>query len=309
MADAPFPIHPTYTGISVAFKNAELIADQVFPYATPVGTKTFNYNVYPVDEATRVPDLTMGRRSEANVIEFTATETQSKVVDYGLSDIVPNDDITNAPVGYDPLAHATETVTDLMLLAREVRVANLTFDTNQYPAGAKQTLAGAAQWSDPASDPFQDMWDALEIPLMRPNTIIFGQPVWNKVATNPKLITKLYGVGSQRGKVRLQDLADELEISKILIGRARVNTAAKGQAANLQRAWGKSAALHYINPLANNERGMTFGMTVPKGARATRVIPKPEVGINGSQKVQVEEQLKELIVASSCGYLFDAAVA
>lgn len=308
MADL-FPIHPTYTGISIAFKNAELIADQVLPLATPVGTKEFRYNVFPIDEATRVPETRMGRRSEANVIELTATETPAKVEDYALSDIVPNDDITNAPAGYDPMAHATETVTDLLSLGREVRVANLVFAPATYPVGNKVTLAGVTQWSDPASDPFQDMWDALELPVMRPNTIVFGQPVWNKVATHPKLITKLYGVGSQRGKARLADLAEELEIGKIIVGRARVNTAAKGQLAALQRAWGKAAAMLYINPLANNERGMTFGMTVPKGARATRVIPQPLMGIGGSQKVQVEEQLKEVIAASSCGYLFDAAVA
>lgn len=309
MADAPFPIHPTYTGIAIAYRNAELIADQALPRATPVATREFRYNQFPVEEVLTVPDTRMNRRSEANTIELTATEVAGKVSDYALSDLVPNQDITDAPAGYDPMAHATEYVADIMSLDREVRVANLLFGAGTYPAGYKTQLAGTSQWSHADADPFQAQWDALDIPLIRPNTIIYGQATWNKIATHPKLISKLYGSASTRGKARLQDLAEELEVERILVGKARVNTARKGQAANLQRTWGKHAAMLYINPLANNERGMTFGMTVPKGARATRIIPEPKIGIGGSQRVQVEEQLSEHIVAANCGYFFQDAVA
>ncbi|WP_374569681.1 hypothetical protein [Phenylobacterium sp.] len=311
MADAPFPIHPTYTGIALAYKNEEMIADQVLPLATPVAKKEFTYYEYPVEEALTVPDTAIGRRSEANTIEVTATEETAKTAPYALSDLVPNDDVTNAPEGYDPLAHATETVTDLMVLAREVRVSNLVFAAGTYAAGNKVQLAGTDQWSDfDNSDPFQDLWDALDVPLMRPNMAVFGQPVWNKLATHPKIISALYGSASTIGKARKEDLADRLEINRVIVGKARVNTAKKGQAAVLSRTWGKHASLLYINPLANNERGLTFGMTVPKGQRrATRVIPEPKIGIGGSQRVQVEEELKELIVATSCGYFFQDAVA
>lgn len=310
MADAPFPVHPTYTGISLAYKNEQMIADQVLPLATPVNSTKFNWNYFPPEEALTVPDVSMGRRSTANTIELTATEQTSSTLDNALSDLVPNKDIDNAPPGYDPLAHATETVTELMTLAREVRVATLVQDPNSYIAGQKVQLAGASQFSDAGADPFQVIWEALDIPLMRPNLAVLGRPVWNKIATHPKVISKLYGAGSTRGKARLEDLASELEIGKILVGSARVNTAKRGQAATLVRAWGKHISLLYINPLANNERGMTFGMTVPCGERfRTRVIPEPKIGLGGSQRPQVEEQIKELIVAPSCGYFIQDAVA
>ena len=310
MSDTPFPIDPVRTGISIAYKNEEMVADQVLPVATPVAKKEFTYLEYPIEEALTVPDTAMTRRSEANTIEVTATEETSKTIDYALSDLVPNDDISNAPEGYDPLNHATETVTDLMMLAREVRVAGLVFAAGTYGASNKVQLSGAGQWSHVDSDPFQVLWDACEVPIMRPNTLVLGQPTWTKLATNAKLITKLYGSASQRGKARLADLAEELEIERIIVGKARVNTAKKGQAAALSRAWGKHAALLYINPLANNERGMTFGMTVPKGKRrAVRIIPEPKIGVGGSQRVQVEDQIKELITAADCGYFFQDAVA
>ena len=310
MARTPFPIDPVRTGISLAYKNEEMVADRVLPVVSPVAKAEFTYNEWPVEQALSVPDTAMGRRSEANTIEVTATEASGRTSDFALSDLIPNDDVDNAPEGYDPLNHATEVVTDLMMLDREIRVAGKVFNPATYGAGNKVQLAGATQWSHADADPFQAIWDALDIPLMRPNFGILGQPTWNKIATHPKLITKLYGSASTRGKARLQDLAEELEIETLIVGKARLNTAKKGQAANLQRCWGTHAAFLHVNALANNQRGMTFGMTVPKGARrAVRIIDEPKIGIGGSQRVQVEDQVAELITAANLGYFFQDAVA
>jgi hypothetical protein len=311
MAATPFPIDETRTGIALAYKNEEMIADQVLPVVTPVPKKEFTYLNYPIAEGLTVPDTKMGRRSEANTISLSATETPSATDDYALSDLVPNDDVDNAPEGYDPLNHATETVTDLMILDREIRVAGLVFNAATYGAGNKAQLSGTSQWSDFAnSDPFRAMWDALDIPTVRPNLGTFGQATWNKLAIHPKVIAGVYGSASTRGKVLLADLAEALEIPKLIVGKARVNTAKRGQAAVLNRAWGKHAAFLHVNPLANNQRGMTFGMTVPKGRlRQVRIIDEPKIGVGGSQRVQVESQVKELIAAADCGYFFQDAVA
>lgn len=307
---APFPIHPTYTGIAIAYRNAAMIADEVMPFATPVGSERFTYFSYPIEEALTLPDTAMGRRSTANTIEVTATEVEAKVIDHALSDLIPQSDIDNAPAGYDPRAHASETVTDLMVLRREVDVAGIVFNAANYPAANKVQLAGATQMSHADCDPFQLLWDALDVPLMRPNIATMGQSVWTKIATHPKLIAKLYGAASTIGKASRQHLAEALEIEKILVGAARVNTAKKGQAAVLDRAWGKHLSLNYVNPLANNERGMTWGMTVPMGERsAVRVIPEPKIGIGGSERIQVEQRRKEVVVASNCGYFFQDAIA
>lgn len=58
----PFPVNPTLTGIALAYTNAEMIADRVLPYATPVATEVFNYLRYGEGEAMTVPDTAIGRR-------------------------------------------------------------------------------------------------------------------------------------------------------------------------------------------------------------------------------------------------------
>ncbi len=315
----PYPIHPAYTGITAAYVNEAMIADRVLPYSTPVGNETFNYFTYPIGQGLTVRDTRIGRRSEANTIDVRADEVQSKTIPHALGDLVPQSDIDNAPEGYDPQAHAAETVTDIMVLRRELDVSGVVFNPATYAAANKVDLTGGDQWDEPLTDVFDMLWEACGVTLMRPNMLVLGETSWRKMATNPKLIAKLYGEASTRGKARREDLATELEINEVIVGSARVNAAEVGQAVNLSRAWANHAALLHINPLANNERGLTFGMTVPRGVagdgrsaagarRRVRVIDEPKVGIGGSQRVQVEEERKELIVSADCGYFFQAAV-
>jgi hypothetical protein len=311
MVARPFPVDEERTGIALAYKNEEMIADRVLPVTTPVSRAEFSYNEFPIEEALTVPNTDMGRRSEANTIELTAKKTPSSTEDKGLSDLVPNDDISNATEGYDPLNHATETTTDLMILDREVRVANLVFNPVIYPAANKVQLAGASQWNaEGTANPFLAIWRALAIPLVRPNLGILGEDVWTELAIHPKMIAGVYGSASTAGVVLIEDLARRLKLKEILVGGARVNSARKGQAVQVNRAWGRHAAFIHSNPLANNERGMTFGMTVPKGRlRQVSIIDEPKIGVGGSQRVQVESQIKELITAPGLGCFFQDAVA
>lgn len=315
----PFPIHPTYTGITAAYQNEEMIADTVLPFATPVGTELFQWFEYPIGQALTVRDTRIGRRSEANTIDVQAVEREAKTIPHALSDLVPQSDIDNAPEGYDPRGHAAETVADLMTLRRELDVAGTAFNAATYAAANKVNLAGGDQFDEDTTDVFDMLWEACGKTLVRPNLGVLGETTWRKMATNPKLIAKLYGAASTRGKARLEDLAAELEVKRFIVGRARINSAELGQPVNLSRAWGPHAALLHVNPLANNQRGLTFGMTVPRavtgdakaangGRWRAREIPEPKIGINGSSRIQVESERKELIVSADCGYFFENAV-
>lgn len=315
----PYPIHPTYTGITAAYQNADMIADVVLPFASPVGTELFQWFEYPIGQSLTVRDTRIGRRSEANTIEVEATEREAKTTPHALSDLVPQSDVDNAPEGYDPRGHAAETVTDLMILRRELDAAGRVFNAATYGAANKVNLAGGDQWDEDTTDMFDQLWEARSKTLVKPNLLVMGEDTWSKSATNPKLIAKIYGAASTRGVARLEDLAATLGVKRAIVGEARVNSAALGQPAALSRAWGPHAALLHVNPLANNQRGLTFGMTVPRavtgdarsangGRWRTREISEPKIGIGGSVRIQVEQERKELIVSPDCGYFFQNAV-
>jgi hypothetical protein len=309
MSQTIFPVDPVGTAVSIAYRNRRMIADEVLPIA-PVGRSTFKYRKFNLPDGFTLPDSKVGRLSQVNQVEFGFTEVPGVVVDHALEDPIPNSDVIDAPEGYDPHGAAAEFLTDLILLNREVRTANLVFGASSYATANKTTLTGTAQWSDYAnSNPVDAILTALDGVVMRPNIGVFGQAVWTKLRQHPKVVNAYYGAGADAGAVATRVLADLLELDEIYVGRAFVNTAKKGQTAALAGAWGKSAAFLYRADNVGTATGATFGFTAKLGERSAFRIADPDLGAEGSIKVRVVERTAEVVSAPDLGYLFQAAVA
>lgn len=305
---APFPIDPFLTGIAIAYRNNTLIADSVLP-RTPVGKQTFKWWEYEKAEGFTVPETLVGRKGVPNEVEFGATEKESSVKDYGLDDVVPNDDIENAPPGYNPLARATERTMDLVLLGREKRVSDLVFNLNTYDSTLRETLAGTSQWSHASSDPKGQILDALDKTIMRPNVLVLGQTVYTALRQNPSLVSAALGNSGTQGLLNRQQIAELLEVEEVIVGQGFINIASPGQPPNMVRVWGKHAALIHRNRLADTQGGATFGFTAQWGGRVAGPIPEPKIGLRGAVRVRAGESVKELVVAKDLGYFFQNAVA
>lgn len=304
----PFPLDPVLIAIAIGYRNPAYIADLVLP-RVPVGKQEFKYWLYPIDEAFNAPDSKVGRRSAPNEVDLTATEETSSTEDFALDDPIPQADIDNAPANYSPVDRATRQLTDYILLGREKRVADLVFDAAQYPATNKITLAGADQFSDANSDPIEIISEGLDVPLIRPNTITMGQSVWSQLSRHPKIVKAVNANSGDSGIARRQAVADLFEVQNVYVGQHRLNTARKGQAANLTRVWGKHISLSYIDPNADTNGGVTFGFTAQWGSRIAGQETDSRIGMRGGQRVRVGESVKELISAADAGYLIEDAVA
>lgn len=313
MPTAPFPVNAQYTAVALRFRNPgySLIADMVLP-RTKVLTKEFKYRKRSTGEAYTIPDTAVGRRGRPSEVEFTDAETPAMAKDYGLDDSVPQDDIDQAAAAGapDPVARAVEGVTDLIMLDRERRVANLVFANATYPAGNKATLSGTSQWSDfTNSNPISAILAAMDAMIVRPTVGVFGRATFTQLQQHPKVVAAVLGSANSVGLVTRERLAAALELREVIVGESWVNTAKKGQTVALGRCWGKHAALLHINPIADANNGLTFGFTGEFGSRIAGAMPDPHIGIRGGQRVRVAESVGEVISASELGYFFENAVA
>lgn len=309
MATHPFPLDARLTAIALAYRNPDMayIADDVLP-RTPVDFR-FKWLSYNRDQMYGTPDTKVGRKSVPNEVEFNATEVEDRVEDYGLDDLVPNEDVDADNQGVDPLGMATTGIMQLVKIGREIRVANKVFAAATYPVGNKVVLAGATQWSDATSDPVAAIGDALDVPIMRPNIGVFGQATWTKLRRNPKIVQAIKGTDQGAGMVSREEFAEFFELQGLYIGQGFANTAKKGQPAAISRIWGKHAAFIYRDRTAGPQAGMTFGFTGEFGSTIAGVIPEPKVGLTGSQRVRAGERLKEIVSAADVAYFFENAVA
>ncbi len=316
---SPFQIDPALTAIAVNYRNssAMLIADEVLP-RVPVMSEEFKWTWYPPEESFTVPDTLVGRKGRVTEVEFTGEERVGSVKDYGLEDVIPMKDIDRARdmraqrrSTFSPVDRATEALTDLLLLDREVRVAAKVFDPAVYDADKKVALSGTSRFSDFAgSDPIGVIGDALDATfIMRPNVAVMGRSVWSKLSTHPDVVKAAHGNSGDKGRATRQQVAELFELDEILVGESFVNTARKGQAATMSRVWGKHISLIHRNRQADSGRGVTFGYTAEYGGRMAGQWFDRNRGLKGAQVIRVGEQVDEIIAAPAVGYLIENAVA
>ena len=305
---ANFPVDAVLTSIAVAYRNENFIADDVLPIV-PTGNQNFKYRKYDAAESFTIPKTTVGRTSAPNQVQFGFTEEDSSTVDYGLDEPVPNSDIENAPAEYNPLAAATKRVTDLILLDREKRTAELVFNKNSYADNKRVTLAGTEQYSHANSDPLKSILSYLDACVMRPNIMVVGQPAWTGLRTHPKIVKATNRNSGDSGVAAREAVAELLEIDKIIVGSGWYNSSKKGQDASLVRLWGKHIALIFQDTLADINGRATFGFTAQWGGRQVKQIPDEDIGLNGGIRVRAGECVRELVIAPDFGYFIENAVA
>ena len=316
MATTAFPVNPELAAIAIGYRNRDidLIADRVLPRIPTA--KRFNYRTYPIGEAFTLQTTLVGRKGEPTMVDFGGSDVVAECLDFALDDLVPNDeqqafnDMPKAPGAVSPMAKSTSMLTGLLMLDREVRVANRVFAAATYPAANRVTLSGTSQWSDfTNSNPLDAMLVALDLPVMRPNVAVLGQTTWTKVRQHPRVVQAVYGTAQTGGAVTREQMAALLEVREVVVGAGFVNTARRGQAPNIQRVWGRHAAFLYVSEDAAAADQPTFGFTAQWGSRIAGNIPAPRNGLRGGEIVRVGESVLEVISAASSGYYFENAVA
>lgn len=307
MGNANFVTDPMRTGISLAYKNEQYIADMALP-RKPVTSLQYKYTLYNKADSFNVSDATIGRTGKVNEIEFGATETTSAIKDYALAENVPQQDIDHAKgTDIDPMSDATEYVTDQIMLAREVRVASLVHTKANYTSS--ETISGTDKWTDPESNPITQILDGMNTSFVVPNYAVTNRSAALELRRNPAVVKAYNGTLGDTGLVPLSFLEQLLGI-KIIIGTARKNTANKGQTLSLSEIWQPDFAMYYLNPVARVNKGLTFGWSAEyKNRRAsTKVLSPGDFGLDGGTRVMVGEQLDEKIVAADVGYYLEAVI-
>lgn len=322
--DRPFTQDAALTAIAVNFTNPDmaLIADKVLP-RQDVGDEKYKYDYFPPEEIFTVPDTTVGRRGAVPQVEFTAEQRSDNVVDQGLETPIPISDLraaerqrANGNSTYDPEARAVEGLTHLIHLGREIRVAGIVGNANNYDADKKVTLAAGEKWTQADSDPIGDIQTGMSGTFIaRPNVGIASRAVFDVLSMHPKILKAINRNDGDSGIATAQAIASIFGLSEILIGDAFANTARKGQAANWQRMWGNHFSLIHRSSVASNQNGLpTFGFTAEwhqfggSSAMFSGRIPSAHGGLAGSTIVRVGESVKEHLVAPSTGYLIDAPI-
>lgn len=302
-------VDPVLTQLSIGYQNSAYIAEMLFP-SIRVAKQSGKHFIYDKGRF-RVNDNKRGAGAPSKETTLSLTTGLPYFCeDHALKQFVTDEDVDNAVPPVDPFQDATENVTEMHMVAREVELAGSLTDTGTLTQNT--TLSGTSQWSDYSnSDPFtvietgkQTVHAAIHVD---PNTLILGKQVWDKLKHHPAFLERVKY--SQKGVISEDLLASLVGVDRVIIAAAGKNTAVEGQTDSMSYIWGKDAVLGYINPRVA-QKMITLGLTYQwKERQVERLRGTDQEDRKGTFVRVGNHYYDQQLVSASAGYLIKSAVA
>lgn len=248
------------TALMFGYTNSEAIANKIFPVVTSrkesglirqFGKEAFRY--YAAKRAIGA-DSNLIRTNRLPPIRWDLDE-------YDLAESI---DYREQSESEDDLeAMAAQRLMDLMILAREKRVADLVQNTALYVDD--NTSTPGVKWDDPDSTPIEDIAAANEGVRenigQNANSIVIGAPAWFALKQHPDFLGR---TSNNQTRIVTPSLISEiLEIPNVYIGKMVMIDDDDTQS----DIWGDTATLFYQpggNLGARSYKSPGFGYTIQK---------------------------------------------
>ena len=293
-------VDPVLTNLAAGYINDEFIADLVLP---PVTVAKEGGKVPLFGKAQFVVHRTeRAIRADSNVRDPDGVKSIDFVLDE--HDIATRLDYREKQeADYQIDAVETANTMEILRLGHELRVATLVQNPATYAAGNTLTLAGADQFTGPASDPLGVVMDAkaaVRSKIVRePNTMTMGYETYRALRRHPQLVGLL---STNKDRVlTLEDLKKFFEVETINVGKA-VSADDDGDAT--QDIWGDFMALTYTARAVDGQRSFrvpSFGYNlVKKGWPQVDRYPAPGGKV---EYIRATEINKPFVLASGAGFL------
>jgi hypothetical protein len=292
------------TNIAVQYRNASFIADEVLPVLL-VNKKSDKFYIYNKPDRFNIHPTVLAPKAEANEVDWGLTEGTYSCTNHALRDLVTREEEDNADSPITPRIDTVEFLTDIILLAREKRVADLLMGDNT-PLGMDSV---DTPW-DSTGDPVADIEAAKKNMFLDPNTIVIPRSVFSALKGNKAIIDRIkYSVN----KVVTPELLAELfEVERVLVATSRYNSAKPGQAPVYQSVWPDRVLLAYITApgVKKITLGQTFRWNLPGSNQgwSVRAWDEPKRGIRGGTMIQVEHSDDEKVICADAGYVLSGVL-
>lgn len=297
-------VNAPLSALSIAFTIDGFIADRMSP-RFGVNKESDLYYTFDASNIT-VPDTTRARNAESRGIEWGTTTSTFITKPYALHDVVSQRDIDNADDPISPMLDSMETVTTLMNLDREKRVATVTLTAASYGSDNKITLTSTEIWDEATlAAKIRNQVRIAKQAIMDASLTIANtwEMSWDSALvldTVDEVVASKLQINDRMEALR-SGLPPQLFGLDLVVGAAAENTAAKDQTVVLARVWTDTSVVAFIDP-APRRKTRTLGLSFDYRGRVVREIPEPLKG--DATRVEVEDSgLAEVLIDAGCGYL------
>ena len=221
------------------------IAEEILP-ARPVAKKAGNLSVLTRENLKR-NDTKHANGGAFNRIGIVAEDLSYACVDHGLEIPVTAEDRATYADDFDCDAESVEVLKQRMLIEREVRVANIVFDTGTWTGAALYTNVSSAPWATSTSDVIAHVAAAKEKVRngtgVMPNALIIGAAALSQLLVNSKITGRFPGAALITEDMLRQQMAAIFGLEKLIVGSVVYDGAKEGAAFSGTDIWGSTYAM------------------------------------------------------------------
>lgn len=301
----------TLSSLSVQYKNEEYIGLELMPVA-PVAKLSDYFYKYDKRSRLAAPNDAIGARGEANEIEDKRTDDTYSCKPYALKNYIDAQTLQNQDAPLNEMIDLVEAINELIDFREEMRIAAILTDTGSFGSGQYTSLSGSDRWdSNDGGNPIKDLQNAIKTVWMgRGATQLVGYcsiDVWNVLSRHPAVLDLFKYNGSSPGLATPDMLARFVGLDRILVGKARKDTANEGQTASYDRIWGKVFGVVRV-ATRPSIRTAAFGYTMRFGAKKTDQWFDVSKGAEGGYYARVSLTEDHKVIASDTGFLINTPI-
>lgn len=304
-------IDAALTGISVAYRNNDYIADLVAP-TVPVRKQSDRYFVYDLArESLMAKDDFRTPGTPADEVNFSLSSDSYFCEDHALASAIPDEERENADPAIQPEIDRTEFLTDRILLNREVALENLLRTNGSIPG---MSPSPGDEWDQTGSDPIAAI-NAARVNVFaavqrRANTVIMPFEVYECFRNHEAVIDRVKY--SMPGVLTEQIIANLLDVDRVLVARSYKNVATAGNPPSIQPVWGDSVyVLHVPNRPGLKQVGLayTFLWNGMPGSNGGVIVEKWREARRKADMVRVQKYYDHKIIAPGACYRINGVLA
>lgn len=302
------------TQMSVGYVQADtnFVADRVFP-RMGVAKRSDLFATYDRGDFFRDDFQRRGVASASAGIGYSVSNDRYDCEDWALHIDVDDRLVANADDPFRPMEDAARVLTQKELIKREIEWASAFFATGVWGTDVTGGTNFTA-WDDAASDPIGDVMTGQETIQgntgIIPRTLVMNLLGWNALRQHPDIIARISGGATPGGPAVAMEsqVAAVLGVDRILMSSAVRNTAQEGLTDSFSRIAGNHALLcHVAQPsVLTPTAGITFVWSGYIGSAEGRRVKRWRIEEIESERVEIQANWDQKVVASELGYFFSS---
>ncbi len=261
----------------------------------------------------RIENAVKGGRGKYRRVETRSTSTTQFLIEgHGLEGFVSKEDYANVEQPFDAERDESIGLSTVLWLEKEKLLADTLTSTAIMTQNT--TLSGSSQFSDyNNSDPisvFNTAQAAIIAGCGAPaDTAAMDILTFNKIKYHPAFLDALGYKQARPGGLKEAELAEVLNVKRLLVAQARYESAKEGQTSALLPVWGKDIVLAVCPEKAEQMQVSLGYMMRLSGSSPRKTYKQPNFNPPGSTSVLVEDEYDMLISNALAGYVIKAAIA